>query len=485
MKAIGYDVVVPTVRPASLASMLAGLVLGEGPMPERIIVVDDRRVQDSSLEAALIPSLRDRTIVVGGGARGPAAARNLGALVAQAEWIAFLDDDVIPEPGWREGLARDVRAARGASASQGRVRAVGDDPHRFVKGLESGVWITADIAYRREDFLRVGGFDERFPRAYREDADLGLRVTAAGGRIVQGTRVVTHPVPPSDWWASVRRQRGNADDALMLMLHGAGWHERASVPRGARRRHVVSTACFAVGVAAAVAQRRRAAAVLLGAWAGMTVALTRRRLAGSSLPAAIATSVAIPFAATGWWLAGAARAWRLTRRPRAVLFDRDGTLIDDVPYNGDPSRVRLRSGAREALDRLRAAGVRIAMVTNQSGVARGLVTPEQVQAVNAKIEELLGPLDAVLVCAHGPDDGCDCRKPKPGLVLEAARRLGVRPSECVVIGDIGSDVDAARAAGARAVLVPTEITRKEEIARAQEVVMILEQAVARVLGRAA
>lgn len=482
---MSYDVVVPTVRPASLASMLAGLVLGEGPMPERIIVVDDRRVADTPLEGALIPSIRDRTVVVRGGARGPAAARNLGALVARAEWIAFLDDDVIPEPGWRAALARDLRAADGAMGSQGRVRTVGPDPHGFVKGLETGLWITADIAYRRADFLQVGGFDERFPRAYREDADFGLRVTAAGGHIVGGARVVAHPVPQPGWWASVRRQRGNADDALMLMLHGADWHERASAPRGARRRHAVSTACFAGGLLAAVAGRRRTAALLLGAWVGLTAALTRRRLAGSALPQAIATSVAIPFAATGWWLAGAARARRLTRRPRAVLFDRDGTLIDDVPYNGDPSQVRVRPGAREALDRLRGAGVRIAMVTNQSGVARGLLTQEQVHAVNARIEELIGPLDAVLVCAHGPDDACECRKPKPGLVLEAARRLGVRPSQCVVIGDIGSDVEAARAAGARAVLVPTDVTRKEEIACAQEVVMNLEQAVACVLGRAA
>lgn len=480
-----YDVVVPTTRPASLASMLAGLVLGEGPLPERIIVVDDRKVVDADLEPSILPSLGDRMVIVRGGRRGPAAARNLGALVARAEWIAFLDDDVIPEPGWRAALERDLRAARGATGSQGRVRAVGADPNGFVKGLETAVWITADIAYRRDDFLRVGGFDERFPRAYREDADLGLRVTASGGRIVQGMRVVAHPVPRAGWWASVRRQRGNADDALMLMLHGPDWHERARAPRGTRRRHVASTACFAGGVAAAIAGRRRVAALLLATWAGMTAALARRRLSGASPPEAVVSSIAIPFAATAWWLAGAARAWRLTRRPRAVLFDRDGTLIEDVPYNGDPSQVRLRPGAREALDRLRAARIRVAMVTNQSGVARGLVTEQQVAAVNARIEQLLGPLDAVLVCAHGPDDGCDCRKPKPGLVLEAARRLGVRPRDCVVIGDIGSDVDAARAAGARAVLVPTSVTRKEEIARAQEVVTNLEQAVARVLGRAA
>jgi histidinol-phosphate phosphatase family protein len=166
----------------------------------------------------------------------------------------------------------------------------------------------------------------------------------------------------------------------------------------------------------------------------------------------------------------------------AVLFDRDGTLVVDVPYNGDPDRVEPVPGARAALDRLRAAGLPLAVVSNQSGVARGLLSPAQVAAVNARVDELLGPFDAVLVCEHGPDDGCGCRKPRPGLVLEAARRLGVDPARCVVVGDIGTDVEAARAAGARPVLVPTAVTRPEEVAAAPEVVDDLAAAVDLVLA---
>jgi histidinol-phosphate phosphatase family protein len=156
--------------------------------------------------------------------------------------------------------------------------------------------------------------------------------------------------------------------------------------------------------------------------------------------------------------------------PAAVLLDRDGTLVVDVPYNRDPSRVEPVPGARAALDRLRAAGLPLAIVSNQSGVARGLLTSEQVAAVNRRVEDLLGPFSAVLVCEHGPDDGCRCRKPGPGLVVEAARRLGVDPAACVVIGDIGADVDAALAAGARPLLVPTAATRAEEVSGAPEVV---------------
>ena len=154
-------------------------------------------------------------------------------------------------------------------------------------------------------------------------------------------------------------------------------------------------------------------------------------------------------------------------RPSAVLFDRDGTLVVDVPYNGDPDLVRPVAGAREALDRLRAVGVSLAVVSNQSGIARGLLTRAQVDAVNARLQEVVGPLGPVFVCEHGPDDGCACRKPAPGMVLAAAAALGVEPRCCTVVGDIGADVGAARAAGAQAVLVPTPVTLAEEVAQAR------------------
>jgi histidinol-phosphate phosphatase family protein len=262
---------------------------------------------------------------------------------------------------------------------------------------------------------------------------------------------------------------------LMLFLHGRDWHERADAPRGQRRRHLLTVGLFAAGVATRVAGRKRLSTPLLAGWLAMTADLVRQR-------GRVASSVAIPFAATWWWMFGLVRAWRLTRPPRAVLFDRDGTLVEDIPYNAVPDRVRPRPGARAALDRLRAAGVRVAMVTNQSGVSRGLLTEEQVDAVNRKVGEMLGPLDATLVCLHGPDDGCACRKPEPGLVLAAAERLGVRPEQCVVIGDIEADMRAAHNAGARGVMVPNDATRPEEIARAREVAFNLHLAVDRLLG---
>jgi D-glycero-D-manno-heptose 1,7-bisphosphate phosphatase len=146
-----------------------------------------------------------------------------------------------------------------------------------------------------------------------------------------------------------------------------------------------------------------------------------------------------------------------------VLFDRDGTLIEDVPYCADAHRVRPVRHARPALALLRAAGVPVGVVTNQSGIARGLLTREQASAVNERVERLLGPFEVWRMCPHGPDEGCPCRKPRPGMVLTAAAALGVPADRVAVIGDIGADVDAAAAAGARAVLVPTPVTRREEI----------------------
>jgi HAD superfamily hydrolase (TIGR01662 family) len=197
------------------------------------------------------------------------------------------------------------------------------------------------------------------------------------------------------------------------------------------------------------------------------------------------TSALIPPLATWHWLRGAVRHRRVTRwrgAPDLVLFDRDGTLVHDFPYNGDPDWVRPVDGAKEALDRLRARGVRVGVVSNQSGVARGIITSAQVDACMRRLDELLGPFDSLQVCPHGPDDGCACRKPAPGMVKSACAELDVDPARCVLIGDIGADVEAAAAAGAVGVLVPTPVTRREEVAAAGRVAASLSAAVDDVLA---
>lgn len=161
----------------------------------------------------------------------------------------------------------------------------------------------------------------------------------------------------------------------------------------------------------------------------------------------------------------------------AVLFDRDDTLLIDVPYNGDPDKVAPVPGAVQALGRLRAAGIPTAVVSNQSGIGRGFLTREQVDAVNARMQDLLGPVGPIFVCPHVPEDRCGCRKPAPGLVLQAARALGVPAHRCAVVGDIGSDVEAASAAGALGILVPTGRTLPAELRAAPVVAADLAEAV--------
>ncbi|HWB73014.1 MAG TPA: HAD-IIIA family hydrolase [Egibacteraceae bacterium] len=488
------DVVVPTVGRPSLVALLRSLADARGPLPGRVLVVDDRPAATVALTTAVPRRLAARTAVLRGRPGGPAAARNVGWRASPAEGVAFLDDDVIVDDDWLERLAADLAGLDDdVAGSQGRIRVPRPggrrpgDWERNVAGLEQARWATADLAYRRAALAAAGGFDERFTRAYREDAELALRLVDRGWRIVAGLRGVTHPVRPADFWVSVRLQAGNADDALMRALHGRGWRTRAGAPQGRRARHLAVTGAGIAALAGLLLGRPRVAAAGAAAWLAGTAELAWARIAPGprdrrEVLTMLVTSAVLPAAASLHWAAGWWRVWRRVGRgpaavPAAVLLDRDGTLVEDVPYNGEPARVRPRPGAREALDRLRAAGIPTAVVSNQSGVGRGLLDPGQVAAVNARCEELLGPLGPWLVCPHAPTAGCSCRKPAPGLVLDAAAALGVEPARCAVIGDIGADVEAARAAGARAVLVPTARTRRREVLEAPEVAADLPAAV--------
>lgn len=146
-----------------------------------------------------------------------------------------------------------------------------------------------------------------------------------------------------------------------------------------------------------------------------------------------------------------------------MLFDRDGTIVHDVPYNGNPELVDPVPRAKELLDALRAHSIKVGVLSNQSGIGRGMITHEQMQAVNGRVDELLGPFDGWYVCPHAPEEDCDCRKPKPKLVLDAARDWGLQPSQIVVVGDKTSDVEVAENAGATGVLIGKGITLAQAV----------------------
>ncbi len=141
----------------------------------------------------------------------------------------------------------------------------------------------------------------------------------------------------------------------------------------------------------------------------------------------------------------------------AVFLDRDGTINEDRGYIRRPSDVHLIPGAIEAIRALNERGLPVVVISNQSGLARGFFTLDELKAVNSRLIELLkvggASIDAMYFCPHLPDDACQCRKPRTALVEKAAGKLGLRCS--YVVGDKGTDIALARGAGARAVLVKT------------------------------
>lgn len=144
---------------------------------------------------------------------------------------------------------------------------------------------------------------------------------------------------------------------------------------------------------------------------------------------------------------------------RAALLDRDGTIIVERHYLSDPDQVELLPGAAEGLRTLRELGYALVVVTNQSGLSRGYFDWPRLDAIHARLRELLSlqgvQLDAIYVCSHLPDANCACRKPAPGLFEQAAADFGFGPASAIVIGDKACDVDLGRAVGATSFLVLT------------------------------
>lgn len=137
---------------------------------------------------------------------------------------------------------------------------------------------------------------------------------------------------------------------------------------------------------------------------------------------------------------------------RAVFIDKDGTLVENVPYNVDPDRIVLTAGAAPGVRRLKARGYRIIVVSNQPGVGLGLFPADALRAVEQRLRELL-PIDGFYYCPHRPDAGCGCRKPSPALLMRAALEQRLRLPESWMIGDILDDIEAGRAAGCRTLLL--------------------------------
>ncbi|MFJ6672837.1 glycosyltransferase family 2 protein [Actinosynnema sp. NPDC091369] len=345
---VDYAVVIPTVGRDSLKVVLDALEHGVGPPPREIIVVDDRR------EPGPLPATHSARVLRTGG-RGPAAARNAGWRAACCEWVAFLDDDVVPPHDWKQQVTADLaKLGLDVGASQARIVVPlpqdrrPTDWERGTAGLADARYITADMAYRRAALVHAGGFDERFPRAYREDAELALRVQAHGYRIVNGDRVTTHPVRESDFFVSLKQQRGNADDALVRRLLGPQWRERMGGVPGRLPWHAATTASGAFAVLCGLRGWRRAAVAFGAAWAGLTGWFAAQRIAPGprtrdEVVKMVVTSIAIPPAACAHRLRGEIRHRAVPvagRQRRRVVPVADA--LDRLRTRGGPAADRSR-----------------------------------------------------------------------------------------------------------------------------------------------
>ncbi|EKE00682.1 MAG: Histidinol-phosphate phosphatase [uncultured bacterium] len=145
---------------------------------------------------------------------------------------------------------------------------------------------------------------------------------------------------------------------------------------------------------------------------------------------------------------------------KLIVLDRDGVINEDSPfYIKSPDEWHAIPGSLEAIAKLNRLGYKVAIATNQSGIARNYFTVETLNLIHkkmlAQVAEKGGRIDGIFICPHGPEDNCDCRKPKTGLLLQAARQFNIAPEEMLVIGDSMRDLLAAKAYGAKALLVKT------------------------------
>jgi D-glycero-D-manno-heptose 1,7-bisphosphate phosphatase len=145
------------------------------------------------------------------------------------------------------------------------------------------------------------------------------------------------------------------------------------------------------------------------------------------------------------------------KKHRTVFIDRDGTIARDVNYCSRPEDFEIFNGVPEAIKKLNAAGFKVIVITNQSGIARGIFTEEMLGKIHKKMctemEKHGARIDDIEYCPHHPDDNCDCRKPKTGLFRRAAQKLDIDFPHSFMIGDMSLDIEAGKAVGCRTVLV--------------------------------
>jgi glycosyltransferase involved in cell wall biosynthesis len=314
---IQVSVVVPTRNRPQLLERCLDALLAQTYDPEafEIIVVDDAACAATEAQvaarAAGLPSVR---YLPAPDTNGPAAARNRGWAAAQGEIIAFTDDDCVPAPGWlRAGTAAFVNGTVGV---MGRTRVPlplrPTDNEWNQKLLEQGNFVTANCFYRRQALAAVGGFDERFKLAWREDSDLLFRLQEVFNGSHHFARVpealVNHPPRPASWGISLQQQHKSMFNALLYKKHPTRY--RAILQQSPPWHYYRISAAFLAGLVGLLTRRMRLAAAGFALWSLLSGRFARRRLCHTSrAPAHVAemfvTSHFIPLMSVFWRLVGA------------------------------------------------------------------------------------------------------------------------------------------------------------------------------------
>ena len=313
------SVVIPTFRRLDLLQRCLSAVLAQR-LPGRgleVIVADDGHDDETrdfveALARDLPASLRLRYLRVRDG-RGPAAARNRGWRAACAELIAFTDDDTVPAADWLREGERAMREHPDWAGACGRVEVpvagTPTDHARMTQGLASAEFVTANAFVRRSALVAIGGFDERFKLAWREDSDLQFRLAAQVGPVGRiPLAVVRHPVRRVPWGISLRQQRNAFFDALLYKKHPRLYRER--IRRVPPWNYYVVVAATLLALAGALAGRPAwvawplaVAAVLVGSFAWQRLRHTSRT--PQHVGEMLVTSALIPFLSVYWRLRGA------------------------------------------------------------------------------------------------------------------------------------------------------------------------------------
>jgi GT2 family glycosyltransferase len=316
---VRVSVVVPTYRrPELLGNCLAALAAQTLAADSYEILVADDAASDATHrqveEFAVKSSCTIRYVPITG-THGPAAARNGGWRAAQAPIVAFTDDDTIPDTGWLAAgvgaLERDAELAAVTGQVIVPLPPTPTDYQRNEAGLETAAFITANCFCRRDVLESLGGFDERFTSAWREDSDLHFRLLERGAKLRKTPEaLVIHPVRPAPWGVSLRMQRKSQFDALLYKKHPALY--RQHIWRWPPLDYYGIVLALVAAVSAAALGAWLACVLALTLWAMLTVRFMTRRLRGTShapvhVLEMVCTSLLIPFLSVFWRLYGAVR----------------------------------------------------------------------------------------------------------------------------------------------------------------------------------